>query len=209
MGITCGADHEQLQRTIDAQAEKIKMLEAELANPPSEGEVLASSAAPLEQTQYAPSFQAGYRRGWFDRDAEIVRMRGEIAELHKRIAEHSSSTAPVYVHMDRCNVTGLPSFCAMSEPDWDGEGEPGMVMTFGGALDSYTSCELDEEGQFCHHRYCHDQGAWVEYGGVSVYAFYDQDLFKAVGDEDSISVDKLFEVCAMLGKRVVANRRLA
>lgn len=53
-------------------------------------------------------------------------------------------------------ITGDDFFLWMNHPTL------GYVPTYGGPLDSYTLTERDENGEWFHHRYDHDEGAWVD-----------------------------------------------
>jgi hypothetical protein len=66
-------------------------------------------------------------------------------------------------HPERCPVTGLPFFMVIDHYD------RGPVPTYGGPLDSYTIPERDKSGEWERERYCHDEGAWVEYEWVPDY----------------------------------------
>lgn len=55
----------------------------------------------------------------------------------------------------KCPITGQPFFMVI-------EDEKGNhVPTYGGAYDSYTIPEKDEDGTWSWERFCHDRGAWV------------------------------------------------
>ncbi|MFJ5472746.1 hypothetical protein [Pectobacterium carotovorum] len=53
-------------------------------------------------------------------------------------------------------ITGLKLFLWINHPTL------GYVPTYGGPFDSYTLTERDVNGEFCRHRYDHDEGAWVD-----------------------------------------------
>ena len=61
---------------------------------------------------------------------------------------------------EQCPVTGLHFFMGLEHPTF------GLVPTFGGPFDSYTTPikdERDEEGEnWTWERYDHDEGAWVD-----------------------------------------------
>lgn len=79
----------------------------------------------------------------------------------KRIAELESHQPDAW-KPERCPITGRPFFLWLDHPDL------GCVPTYGGAYDSYTLAEKDDNGEYFVHRYDHDEGAWVEDEAVYV-----------------------------------------
>lgn len=59
---------------------------------------------------------------------------------------------------ERCPITHRPYFMHIEHPDI------GVVPTYGGPFDSYTTPEPDDDGNFHSEHYDHDRGDWIEGG---------------------------------------------